>query len=394
MATPTLPRVDEEVARNRVSPLLRRRVAWLVAVLPLLLAGALIAGLGEGERDRTSLDALPAGFDSTLGTELRDRLPDEGAATAVVLWTSDEGELDQQAVADLGRQAGELGAVPTGPTGPVTLAEDGTAAIAIVPVESASAPENAERVQELRDQLSSDVPDGITSQVTGPAAVQADLAAVFQGADTNLLLVTAGVVALLLLITYRSPVLWLVPLIVVGTADRLAAVLATQVMAALDVAWDESTVGILSVLVFGAGTDYALLLISRYRDELRTHAERRVAMSVAVRRTAEAVLASATTVVLGLLTLLLSVVPTTRGLGLACAIGVVVAATHAVFSDPAKDMLQNPAISAVVVTDTLPIPPEKRFPTLTVLPIAPLLARAIHEVFDEGSVTSMFDGAA
>ncbi|WP_104199386.1 ribose-phosphate diphosphokinase [Cryobacterium sp. Y29] len=76
------------------------------------------------------------------------------------------------------------------------------------------------------------------------------------------------------------------------------------------------------------------------------------------------------------------------------AIGVVVAATHAVFSHPAVDMLQNPAISAVVVTDTLPIPPEKRFPTLTVLPIAPLLARAIHEVFDEGSVTSMFDGAA
>jgi len=76
------------------------------------------------------------------------------------------------------------------------------------------------------------------------------------------------------------------------------------------------------------------------------------------------------------------------------AIGVVVAATHAVFSDPAVDMLQNPAISAVVVTDTLPIPMEKRFPTLTILPIAPLLARAIHEVFDEGSVTSMFDGAA
>ena len=76
------------------------------------------------------------------------------------------------------------------------------------------------------------------------------------------------------------------------------------------------------------------------------------------------------------------------------AIGVVVAATHAVFSHPAIDMLQNSAISAVVVTDTLPVPEEKRFPTLTVLPIAPLLARAIHEVFDEGSVTSMFEGAA
>ena len=76
------------------------------------------------------------------------------------------------------------------------------------------------------------------------------------------------------------------------------------------------------------------------------------------------------------------------------AIGVVVAATHAVFSDPASEILQSEFISEVVVTDTLPIPAEKRFDKLTVLPIAPLLARAIREVFDEGSVTSMFDGAA
>ncbi len=336
MAPTSLPRTDDRGAENTISPLLRRRTAWLVALLPLLFAGALIGGLGEGERDRTSLDPLPAGFDSTLGTELRDQLTDEGAATAVVLWSSDgDGSIGDQVVADLGRQAEELGAVPAGPTGPVTLAEDGTAAIAIVPVESASATENADKVEALRDQLGADVPAGITSQVTGPAAVQADLAAVFQGADTDLLLVTAGVVALLLLITYRSPVLWLIPLIVVGTADRLAAVLATQVMAVLDVAWDESTVGILSVLVFGAGTNYALLLISRYRDELRTHPERRVAMSIAVRRTAEAVLASATTVFLGLLTLLLSVVPTTRGLGLACAIGVVIAAAFVLVVLPA-----------------------------------------------------------
>ncbi|MFE5673018.1 ribose-phosphate diphosphokinase [Agromyces sp. NPDC056523] len=76
------------------------------------------------------------------------------------------------------------------------------------------------------------------------------------------------------------------------------------------------------------------------------------------------------------------------------AIGVVVAATHAVFSNPAVEILQSEAIDRVVVTDTLPIPPEKRWDRLTVLPIAPLLARAIHEVFDDGSVTSMFDGAA
>jgi len=76
------------------------------------------------------------------------------------------------------------------------------------------------------------------------------------------------------------------------------------------------------------------------------------------------------------------------------ALRVVVAATHAVFSDPAATLLQSDFIDSVVVTDTLPIPQEKRFPTLTILPIAPLLARAIHEVFDDGSVTSMFDGAA
>ena len=339
MAAPSLARDTDRRGSVRTSPLLGPRVAWLVALLPLLLAGALIAGLGEGDRDRTSLDALPAGFDSTQGTALRDALPDEGAATAVVLWTSDEGELTRATISDLGQQAGALGAAPAGPAGPAVVAEDGTAAIAVVPVQSTSATENADRVEELRRRLTDDLPDGVTSQVTGPAAVEADLAAVFDGADTNLLLTTAGVVALLLLLTYRSPVLWLVPLTVVGVADRLAAVLATQSLALVDIAWDESTLGILSVLVFGAGTDYALLLISRYRDELKTHESRHAAMSVAVRRTAEAVLSSATTVVLGLLTLLLSVVPTTRGLGLACAIGVVVAAAFVLLVLPAALVL-------------------------------------------------------
>jgi ribose-phosphate pyrophosphokinase len=76
------------------------------------------------------------------------------------------------------------------------------------------------------------------------------------------------------------------------------------------------------------------------------------------------------------------------------AVGVVVAATHPVFSEPAVEILQSEFIDSVVVTDTLPVPPEKRWDRLTVLSIAPLLARAIHEVFDDGSVTSMFDGAA
>jgi ribose-phosphate pyrophosphokinase len=73
---------------------------------------------------------------------------------------------------------------------------------------------------------------------------------------------------------------------------------------------------------------------------------------------------------------------------------VIVAATHGIFSDPAPKRLQSAAIDEVVVTDTIPVPEDKRFPTLTILPIAPLLARAIREVFEDGSVTSMFDGAA
>jgi ribose-phosphate pyrophosphokinase len=76
------------------------------------------------------------------------------------------------------------------------------------------------------------------------------------------------------------------------------------------------------------------------------------------------------------------------------AVGVTVAATHAVFSPPAVELLSSPEIDKVIVTDTLPLPPEKRFESLTILPIAPLIARAIHEVFDDGSVTSMFEGAA
>jgi ribose-phosphate pyrophosphokinase len=89
-----------------------------------------------------------------------------------------------------------------------------------------------------------------------------------------------------------------------------------------------------------------------------------------------------------------TIVKAAEALKRAGALKVVVAATHAIFSDPAPTILQSDFIDSVVVTDTLPIPEHKRFPTLTILPIAPMLARAIHEVFDDGSVTSMFDGAA
>jgi RND superfamily putative drug exporter len=317
-----------------ISALTSRRSAWLVALLPLLLAGALIGLLGEGERDPHPTDELPRGADSTHAAELQDALPAEDSSIAIVLWTAADGQLSPEHLVAIQQDADAAGA-----TTPVVPSEDGTAALAVVPVEAATATENADRVGELRDQLRAAPPEGVEVAVTGPAAVQADLAAVFEGANTRLLLVTASVVALLLVVTYRSPILWLVPLVVVAVADRLAAVLSTQLMAVAGVAWNESTIGILSVLVFGAGTDYALLLISRYRDELRVHTSRHEAMALAVRRTAEPVLSSATTVVFGLLTLLLSLFPTTRGLGLACAVGIVVAATFMLVVLPATLVL-------------------------------------------------------
>ncbi|KQV07446.1 ribose-phosphate diphosphokinase [Leifsonia sp. Root112D2] len=89
-----------------------------------------------------------------------------------------------------------------------------------------------------------------------------------------------------------------------------------------------------------------------------------------------------------------TIVHAAEALKAAGAVGVVIAATHAVFSDPAVELLSSDAVDSVVVTDTLPLPPEKIFDKLTVLPIAPLLARAIKAVFEDDSVTSMFDGAA
>lgn len=295
----------------------RTRAAWALLVVALAVAGVLLGAVGQAKHDQVATDDLPAGYGSTKVAELVDELPRNDSSVAVALFTAERGRLQPSQVDQL---TGVLGG------GPLQVSQDGTAAIGVVPISSSGAREVADTVRQLRDRLDRQVPDGVTARVTGPAAIEADLAGVFEGANLTLLLTTAGIVAVLLIITYRSPLLWVVPLVVVGVADQVAAVLATHVLGLVDVPWNDSTVGILSVLVFGAGTDYALLLISRYRDELRLREDRYDAMAAAVRGTAEAILASSTTVVLGLLTLVLSLVPSTRGLGIACAVGVATAA--------------------------------------------------------------------
>ncbi len=306
----------------------RRRSLW-VAIGAFLLAGAIIGGLKEAGRTAAPSDTLAAGYDSTKVASVVAEFPQHESSTAVLVYSAERGTLDEATIAALKAQ-------PVTRPGPgIQVSKDGTAAIAVVPVTATGNAGNAAAVKELRAAARAGLPAGVSVQVTGPAAVQADLGAVFEGANTRLLLATASVVGLLLLLTYRSPTLCLVPLVVVGIADRLAAVLATRVLSATGIPWDESTVGILSVLVFGAGTDYVLLVVSRYRDELRREEDRFVAMRTALRHTGEAILLSSTTVVLGVLTLLLSVFPTTRGLGLASAVGIVVAAGYALVVLPA-----------------------------------------------------------
>ena len=219
---------------------------------------------------------------------------------------------------------------------PVTFSDDGVAAVVTIPMEKyEETAQITERVNELRDKMKEGMPSGLQAKLTGPEGFQADIAGVFAGANFTLLAVTAMVVILLLLVTYRSPILWLVPLLVIGTADRMAQILAGAVANAFGITLDGSVTGILSVLVFGAGTDYALLLISRYREELLHYADRREAMAVAWRESFEAIVASSGTVILALLTLSFADLAGTRALGLACAIGIVVALISALFVLPA-----------------------------------------------------------
>nr|WP_245797607.1 MMPL family transporter [Corynebacterium frankenforstense] len=307
---------------------------WLALLLIALGIGAM--AIGAADKPNSPTATLPDGFDSTRVAELQQQASEDEAGSdgeansqaAVVLFNTDDGAtLQPDALATLQQRAEELG-------GPLIPSEDATAAIVPVEVTSEGLTENADAVTELRDDAAADLPEGVSSQVTGPAAVEADLSGVFSGANVLLLSVTGAIVAVLLIVTYRSPVLWLLPLIVIGIADRVAATVFTWVLSATGTVWNESTAGILSVLVFGAGTNYALLLISRYREELAATDDRFAAMARAWTPTLRTVTASASTVVLGVACLLASVVPTTRGLGLSAMIGIVVAFIFAMFVLP------------------------------------------------------------
>ncbi len=302
-----------------------RRLRWLVIALWLVavVATTPFASRLTGLLDNSAASFLPAGADSLTVNELQTRFQTESTITAVVVYQRDEGLTD----ADLAKieqdRQGITGQLPQAPIAPTVPSGDGRAALLIVTLPDDEAAIN-DGVAAIRD-VTGSAAAGLDVKVTGPAGFGADLGEVFNGINGRLLISTAIVVALILLITYRSPILWLIPLVVVALADRLALAGVYGLADTLSVPVNGQSVGILPILVFGAGTDYALLLIARYREELRLHERPSVAMAVALRRAGPAILASAGTVVIGLLCLLAADLNSNRSIGPVGAAGIVFA---------------------------------------------------------------------
>ncbi|MCZ7379486.1 MMPL family transporter [Micromonospora sp. WMMC250] len=323
--------VFTRVARGRLA-------AWLTVAAAIVVAAVVFGTPQPDNPAPVSSTGLSAEWQSTQVQRLQDQLPASDVQPAIVVVSRDDGgALSETDRAGVDARAGDLRRFAAGgQVSPAQVSPDGTVALVAVPVDTAGGQEAVTAtVTDLRTALA-DLPDGLTAAVTGAPAFTADLSSVFDGADITLLAVTAAVVAVLLLITYRSPFLWIVPLVVVAATEQLTLRAVDTIVPAVGINLQQGQVtGIASVLVFGAATDYALLLIARYREELRRTEDRFAAMRSALRRTAEPILASGGTVVLGVLTLLLSEQETNRALAVACATGVVFAMLSALFVLPA-----------------------------------------------------------
>jgi RND superfamily putative drug exporter len=290
----------------------------------LALTSPFAAKLADVQRDR-AVDYLPASADSTQAAKIQERLPGGEATEMVVVYHRDGGltaadkatAADQiERIAGAHRLTGEPRGVPS---------KDGTTLMYSVASTEPGTDEKA------RDVLVNDVRelarggDGLSVDVGGPGALATDASEVYNSLDGPLLYTTAAVVALLLILIYRSPFLWLVPLAVAGMADYLSMGVAYGLHQGFGTSVSGQSSGIMTILVFGAGTDYALLLVARYREELRRTEQPYDAMVAALRGCGPAVLASSGTVAAGLLCLLAADLNSSRGMGPLGTVGVLCA---------------------------------------------------------------------
>jgi RND superfamily putative drug exporter len=303
---------------------------WLAVVA---VAIPFAVKLGSIETSKLT-EFLPSGAESTTALELDQRFPSGRALDAEVVFFRRSG----LSAADLAqanslsaRLGARLGTAVGAPSGAI-LAPDRKVAVVTVPV-----PGNEVAIERTLTEIRSTLGDGsggLEIRVTGEAAIQADLLGAFSGASTLLLVATAALVVLLLAATYRSPVLWVVPIACVGIAEAMAQAV-IYALGRSGVTVNGQSTALVTVIVFGAGTDYALLLTARYREELRRHTEHRVAMMVAWRRAAGAIAASAATVAATLACLLPAQLTLTADFGVVGIVGVLCAAVVVLGAYPA-----------------------------------------------------------
>jgi putative drug exporter of the RND superfamily len=296
-------------------------VALLVGLAPL-------ASQFESVQRNEPSSFLPGSAESVAVLEASKRFPSGEVVPAVVVFRDDAGldEADREAVTSTRDEIAAASIEGVKELPPPTFSEDGNAAILVVPIESQGDEEILiGAVEDVREIAGTAATDALEVRVTGPAGFSADATKVFEGVNTTLLYATATLVLVLLIIIYRSPIFWVLPLLSVLFAEFVVRGFG-YLMADAGLVINGQTGGIVLVLVFGAGTDYALLLTARYREELRRVEDKHDAMRIAVRRAGPAILASSGTVVAALLCLTLADVNSISGLGPVGAMGVAVAA--------------------------------------------------------------------
>lgn len=300
--------------------------ALIALVASFALAGGAFA-LSQLDAQETAPETgAPSKSESAAVAKLLEDFPADSGTAMFLVFTSSS-DLTSNQIDTINANIAELYStytdIPFAPT--AEISEDGTTASAVIPLEKTNVvDERSERYTDIKETAGSGL-SGVDLYLSGPEGFAEDISNVFAGADITLLITTASVVVVLLLVTYRSPILWIVPLLVVGLADSLAGAVSKKVADLLGTQLDASVGGILSVLVFGAGTNYALLIISRYREELIKHENRAVAMANAVRGTAPAILASGGTVLIVMAVLMFAQVDGSRLLGLAGLVGIAIA---------------------------------------------------------------------
>jgi putative drug exporter of the RND superfamily len=298
---------------------------WIAALVAL---GPLIGSFESKQRNEPS-SFLPEDAESVRALELSDQFPSAEGVSALGVFAREGGltPADRERIASIQAELDDNRPGGVVAVGAPQVSENGEAALVVVQIVADGDEEVLiEAVDSIRETVSASVPAGLEAKVTGPAGYSADASAAFEGINSTLLLATALLVFVLLVIIYRSPIFWALPLLAVFFAEGLVRGIGSLLVDA-GLVVNGQTGGILLVLVFGAGTDYALLLTARYREELHRHEDKHEAMRIAVRQAGPGILASAGTVVAALLCLSLASVNSTAGLGPVGAMGVAVAAT-------------------------------------------------------------------